>query len=57
MLYIMPGFAQYDDLLARLGKYRTGKSCLYVNKLDDVDESVLVERIRDSVAEMKRRYV
>ena len=57
VLYIMPGFAQYDDLLARLGKYRTGKSCLYVNKLDDVDESVLAKLIRDSVAEMKRRYV
>ncbi|MDE0061535.1 MAG: DUF1801 domain-containing protein, partial [Gammaproteobacteria bacterium] len=31
VLYIMPGFARYESLLARLGKHRTGKSCLYVN--------------------------
>ena len=38
VIYIMPGFARYGALLARLGKFRTGKSCLYVNKLDDVDQ-------------------
>ena len=56
VLYIMPGFAGYEALLARLGKHRTGKSCLYVNKLDDIDPDVLEELVRESVADMKRRY-
>lgn len=56
VLYIMPGFARYESLLARLGKHRTGKSCLYVNKLDDIDPDVLEELVRESVDEMKRRY-
>ena len=56
VLYIMPGFARYDALLAALGKHRTGRSCLYVNKLADIDPAVLEELIRESVADMKRRY-
>ena len=56
VLYIMPGFARYESLLARLGKHRTGKSCLYVNKLDDIDPDVLEELVRESVEEMKRRF-
>ena len=56
VLYIMPGFAGYEALLARLGKHRTGKSCLYVKKLDDIDPDVLEELVRESVADMKRRY-
>ena len=42
-LYIMSGFDEYDALLDKLGKHKTGKSCLYVNKLDDVDLGVLRE--------------
>lgn len=56
VLYIMPGFSRYAELLARLGKFRAGKSCLYVNKLDDVDPGVLAELVRDSVADMRRRH-
>ena len=56
VVYIMPGFARYSALLSELGKYRTGKSCLYVNKLDDIDLQVLAELIRESVAEMRSRY-
>ena len=55
-IYVMPGFSQYDDLLARLGKHRTGKSCLYVNKLADVDMDVLEELIRGSLDTMRERY-
>ncbi len=55
-LYIMGGFAAYDDLLARLGKHKTGKSCLYINKLADVDQKVLAQLIRKSVAYMRRTY-
>ena len=55
-VYIMPGFDDYGEMLARLGKHRTGKSCLYVNRLRDVDLNVLKEIIRQSVADMRRRY-
>ena len=48
-LYIMSGFKRYEPLMAKLGKYKTGKSCLYVKSLDDVDRTVLKELIRESV--------
>ncbi|HYH95537.1 DUF1801 domain-containing protein [Hyalangium sp.] len=54
-LYIMPGFSNYDALLAKLGKYKTGKSCLYIHTLDDIDVPTLRELIKSSVAEMKKR--
>ncbi len=52
-LYIMPGFDDYEALLAGLGKHKIGKSCLYVNKLADVDEAVLRRLIRRSYEHMK----
>lgn len=55
-LYIMPGFDDYQSLLARLGKHRTGKSCLYLNKLQGIDMRALEDLIRQSVADMRRRY-
>ena len=51
-LYIMEGFENYDSLLADLGKYRTGKSCLYINRLEDVDIPTLRELIRQSVTHL-----
>ncbi len=48
-VYIMTGFDEYSDLLGKLGKHRVGKSCLYINKLADVDISVLKEIIKRSV--------
>ena len=48
-LYIMDGFSQYNELLSRLGKYTTGKSCLYVKKLEDVDLPTLRELVKQSV--------
>lgn len=55
-LYIMPGFAAYEELLGRLGKHKTGKSCLYVNKLADVDLGVLEELVGASLAHMAEKY-
>ncbi len=55
-LYIMAGFSHYDDLMQKLGKYKTGKSCLYVKKLEDVDEKILKELIRSSVKFIKDKY-
>lgn len=45
-LYIMPGFDQYEAMLAALGKHRVGKACLYINKLADVDNDVLRRLIK-----------
>ena len=47
-LYLMDGFSGYGDLLAGLGKHSTGKSCLYVKRLGDVDVDVLREMVRRS---------
>jgi len=55
-LYIMSGFGEYDALMARLGKHKTGKSCLYINKLADVDTAVLRELVEKSVAHMKAKH-
>jgi len=52
-LYIMAGFDNYEALLGRLGKHTTGKSCLYVKRLADVDMPVLTELVVESVAHMK----
>jgi hypothetical protein len=55
-VYIMPGFSKFSGLLKKLGKHSTGKSCLYIKRLSDVDEKVLAQLIRDSVKEMRRKY-
>lgn len=55
-VYVMPGFSRYDELLSRLGKHRTGKSCLYVNKLADIDVDVLEELIKSSLETMSEKY-
>jgi len=52
-LYIMSGFDEYDDLLGKLGKHSTGKSCLHINKLADIDMDVLRELVDKSVRHMK----
>ena len=56
VLYVMDGFPQYEQLLARLGRHKTGKSCLYVKKLSDVDEEALEALIRESAAHMRERH-
>ena len=53
-LYIMPGFEGYPDLMKKLGKYSTGKSCLYIKRLGDVDVKVLKELIAESFKAMKK---
>ncbi len=55
-LYIMPGFERYSELMERLGKYKTGVSCLYLKRLADIDETILRELIRESVAYMTERF-
>jgi hypothetical protein len=55
-VYIMPGFKRFDNLMAKLGKYKTGKSCLYIKRLADVDEAVLERLIDGSVKYMRKNY-
>ena len=55
-IYIMTGLSQYADLLAQLGKYKTGKSCLYIKKLEDIDIDVLSQLILHSVDAVKKKY-
>ncbi|HMJ48561.1 MAG TPA: DUF1801 domain-containing protein, partial [Ferruginibacter sp.] len=55
-VYVMPGFAQYGELMKKLGKHKTGGGCLYINKLADVDAKVLQELVSRSYKDMKEKY-
>lgn len=55
-LYITHGFDDYNTLLEKLGKHKTSKGCLYINKLSDIDLSVLEEIIRRSFIDAKKQY-
>lgn len=55
-LYILMGFEGYDELMAKLGKYKTSKACLYIKKLEDVDLKVLKQLITLSVKYTKAKY-
>jgi hypothetical protein len=56
VLYIMPGFKEFGPLMKKLGKHKTGKSCLYINKLADIDTKVLEQLVSKSAAHMKKKY-
>lgn len=55
-VYIMQGFSKYDELMKKLGKYKTGVSCLYMNHLSDVDVKVLKELVTLSYKYMKEKF-
>lgn len=56
-IYIMPGFKDYGALLKKLGKHKiSGGSCIYINKLSDVDETTLANIIKRSFADMKKKH-
>jgi len=55
-IYILPGYADYGAILQRLGKHTTGKSCLYINTLSDIDLDVLAELIRTGLADLQQRW-
>lgn len=56
VVYVLPGYDDIGDQLARLGKHRVGKSCLYINKLADVDLGVLEQIVADGVARMRTTH-
>lgn len=55
-LYLMTGANRDQHLITKLGKYKTGKSCLYINKLAEVDIDVLKEMITSSIKLMDEKY-
>lgn len=55
-LHIMSGFDRYEDLMKRLGKHRTGRSCLYIKRLEDIDTDVLEQLVTESVKHMRQQY-
>ena len=55
-VYIMPGYADFGDILGRIGKHKHGKSCFYFNKLDDVDTDVLKELIRAGLDNLNKHW-
>jgi hypothetical protein len=55
-IYILPGYADYGPVLNRLGKHSLGKSCLYLNKLDDIDLNVLAELITAGIADLAKKF-
>ena len=55
-IYVMPGYTDFSEILSRLGKHKIGKSCLYVNKLADIDLDVLAELIRAGLDDLDKRW-
>ncbi len=55
-IYIMPGFKQYEKQLEKLGKHKHSVSCLYITKLENIDQKILEDIITDSVERMKKIY-
>jgi hypothetical protein len=56
VVYIMPGYSDFGDILADLGKYKLGRSCLYLNKLADVDEGVLKRLIQAGLKDLGNHW-
>ncbi|WP_409431906.1 DUF1801 domain-containing protein [Litorimonas sp. RW-G-Af-16] len=55
-IYIMPGYQDFEDELARLGKHKMGKSCLYIKRLSDIDEGVLRDIMKKGLRLMAEKY-
>ena len=55
-LYIMSGFEEYDNLMSKLGKYKNGKSCIYIKQIEDIDLEILKQLIAESIIMLDNRY-
>ena len=54
--YIMDGISNYNELLKKLGKHKLSKTCLYINKLEDIDRAILIELLSKSWKSMTKKY-
>jgi hypothetical protein len=55
-MYIMAGIDSQRDLLDKLGKHKTSKGCLYINKLSDIDKNILTKLMKNAIAYLKSKY-
>lgn len=55
-IYIMPGYTDFGHILAKLGKHKKGKSCLYIKRLSDVNMTVLKRLLKAGWKDMQKRY-
>lgn len=55
-LYLMCEVEHQTKILNRIGKYKSGKSCFYINKMSDIDRNVLKELIQSAIAKMEEQY-
>jgi hypothetical protein len=55
-LYIMSGFEEYDVLMKNLGTYKTGKSCLYIKMLENIQMTILRKLIKKSIDHLRKKY-
>jgi hypothetical protein len=55
-IYLMPGVDAFSDEFARLGKFKSGKGCLYIKRLSDIDLNVLKVLIAESILTLRKRY-
>ena len=55
VLYLTAAFDQRDELLNKFGKHKTGKGCIYIQKLQDIDTSVLAKMVRNSIKHRKKQ--
>ena len=56
VVYLMPGFKGQEELIARIGKVKTSVSCMYINRLDQIDLGILREMAAASLAQMREQY-
>ena len=56
VLYIVDDYSRHQALMDKLGKHRTGKCCLYVKRLSDIDQSVLEDLIREGLERAREKY-
>jgi hypothetical protein len=56
VFYLSANFNKRDELLKNLGKHKTGKGCIYIQKLEDIDKSILMKMVKSSIDHTKRLY-
>ena len=55
-LYLSSSFDNRDELLAKFGKYKSAKACIYIQQLEDIDTGVLIKMVKNSMAHVKKKY-
>ena len=55
-LYVASNFDKREELLAKFGKYKTEKGCIYIQKLEDIDQKILIKMVKNSIEQRKKQY-